>query len=75
MLFRSVGVAIIILIDPATLLFLILFVYAASGLVVTIWGLKERRSLRQKTKQTADSSQDNKSQSAQDKSVQFTELQ
>jgi len=70
-----VGVAIIILIDPATLLFLILFVYAASGLVVTLWGLKERRSLRQKTKQTADSSQDNKSQQAQDKSVQFTELQ
>jgi hypothetical protein len=49
-------VAIIILIDPATLLFLILFVYAASGLVVTLWGLKERRSLRQKSKQQPEAS-------------------
>lgn len=47
-----VGIGVIILIDPATLLFIILFVYAVSGLVVTLWGLKERRSLRQRSKQS-----------------------
>lgn len=49
-----VGVSVVILIDPATLLFIILFLYAVSGLVITMMGLKERRSQRQKSKQTVD---------------------
>ncbi len=67
-----VGVAIIILIDPATLLFIILFGYAVSGLVVTLWGLKERRSLRNKAKHTVDTM--NSSKESSDKPAQFTEL-
>ena len=68
-----VGVGIVILIDPATLLFLLLFVYAASGLVVTLWGLKERRSLRQKTKHFSDVETSGSSKD-QANAPQFTEL-
>ncbi len=49
-LIAIVGIAVIVLIDPATLLLLALSLYAVSGLVLTLLGLKERRAIRAKTK-------------------------
>jgi CDP-diacylglycerol--serine O-phosphatidyltransferase len=46
-----VGVGVIVLIDPATLLLLGLLTYAVSGLVITLMGLKERRAVRARQKQ------------------------
>jgi CDP-diacylglycerol--serine O-phosphatidyltransferase len=45
-----VAISVVILIDPATLLLFALLAYAVSGLVITIWGLKERRATRAKSK-------------------------
>lgn len=45
-----VGIGVVILIDPATLLLFGLLVYAVSGLIITLWGLKERRASRAKGK-------------------------
>lgn len=47
------AVAVIILIDPATLLLLGLLAYAVSGFVMTLVGLKERREARAKQKNTS----------------------
>jgi len=48
-----VGVGIVLLIDPASLLLFALLAYAASGPLVTFVGLKERRMLRVKSKRAA----------------------
>lgn len=45
-----VGIGVVILIDPATLLLFGLLAYAVSGLIITLWGLKERRASRAKGK-------------------------
>jgi CDP-diacylglycerol--serine O-phosphatidyltransferase len=45
-----VAISVVVLIDPATLLLFALLSYAVSGLVITLWGLKERRATRAKTK-------------------------
>jgi CDP-diacylglycerol--serine O-phosphatidyltransferase len=45
-----VGISVVILIDPATMLLFALLGYAVSGLVITLWGLKERRASRAKSK-------------------------
>jgi CDP-diacylglycerol--serine O-phosphatidyltransferase len=45
-----VGIGVVVLIDPATLLLFALSAYAISGLVLTLWGLKERRVAREKNK-------------------------
>jgi CDP-diacylglycerol--serine O-phosphatidyltransferase len=44
------GVGIVILIDPASLLLITLLLYALSGPVVTFVGLKERRRVRKAKK-------------------------
>lgn len=58
-----IGVGVVILIDPASLLFTLLFIYALSGVVLTLWGLKERRQQRHKKQHIEDAA-----------TQQFTEL-
>lgn len=69
-----IGVGVIVLIDPATLLFVSLFIYAASGVVLTLWGLKERRELRSKKYQAEAETSSDKEVDASAELKQFTEL-
>ncbi len=68
-----VGVAVVVLIDPATLLLVSLFAYAVSGFVMTLQGLRERRAARQRAKATNEQDE-NTADSTKNVAAQVTEL-
>lgn len=57
-LLAIVGLGVLIMLDPAKLLLFLLLAYAASGLVVTLWGLRERREARAKARKEEEMSEE-----------------